>query len=77
LIADTVTAVAWHVNKASYANLPVSPFVDDLDFTHQMSVCFRSCVDGAMARTFWRYCSIGRVRSRVRPVCAAGYGRWP
>ena len=33
---------------------------------------FGSRVDGALARTFWRFCSIGRVRSRVRPVDAAG-----
>jgi len=32
---------------------------------------FGSRVDGALARTFWRSCSIGRVRSRVRPVDAA------
>src|SRR5262249_38665638 len=31
----------------------------------------RLCVDGAFARSFLRYCSIGRVRSCGRPVCAA------
>jgi hypothetical protein len=36
-----------------------------------LDVCFGSCVDGALARTFCRRCSIGRVRSCVRPVCAA------
>jgi len=34
-------------------------------------------VDGALARTFWRFCSIGRVRSRVRPVDAAGVAAGP
>jgi hypothetical protein len=29
-------------------------------------------VDGALARTFRGFCSIGRVRSRIRPVDAAG-----
>ena len=28
-------------------------------------------------KNFLTACSIGRVRSRVRPVCAAGSGRWP
>ena len=28
-------------------------------------------------KNFLTFCSIGRVRSRVRPVFAAGYGRWP
>jgi len=36
-----------------------------------------SRVDGALARTFWRSCSIGRVRSRVRPVDAAGVAAGP
>jgi hypothetical protein len=33
--------------------------------------------DGALARTFLRFCSIGRVRSRVRPVDAAGVAAGP
>jgi len=38
-------------------------------------VRFGSCVDGAgLTRAFLRCCSIGRVRSCVRPVDAA---RWP
>jgi len=36
-----------------------------------------SRVDGALARTFWRFCSIGRVRSRVRPVDAARMAAGP
>ena len=38
---------------------------------------FGSRVDGALARTFLRRCSIGRVRLRVRPVCAARMAAGP
>jgi len=38
---------------------------------------YRPRVDGALARTFWRVCSVGRVRSRVRPVDAADVAAGP
>ena len=42
-----------------------------------MDVSFGSLADGALARTFCRFCSIGRVRSCVRPVCAADVAAGP
>jgi len=51
--------------KRSTQNLPLSTS-SPADYP-----IFGSRVDGALARIFWRSCSIGRVRSRVRPVDAA------
>jgi len=58
----------------------VSPRARDgapADAPHAITVVFGSRVDGALARTFWRFCSIGRVRSRVRPVDATGVAAGP
>jgi len=43
----------------------------------QTHVRFGSRVDGAMARAFFTFCSIGRVRSRVQPFDAAGVAAAP
>jgi len=57
----------------------------DADCTRSRRQCDRtsphvrigSRVDGALARTIWRCCRIGRVRSRVRPVGAARLAAGP